>query len=202
MVEKIILKNPNKEPQQELEDNEIQQDTQEEENNIFNNKDKKPPMQISLNIRKGLDGRLMIFDHDHIDVIFLPENKKLLALSKDGYSDIIYQTQNRLFDFLIKKGLTSPESVQGSNIYGAMECVILTPEKEIPAEQLLVLTIQKWIELEKPSLEADKEYEERFTDMLTDPESPDSTELGEVPHEEDKGSIPKYASRRYIGGWW
>jgi hypothetical protein len=48
----------------------------------------------------------------------------------------------------------------------------------------------------------DKEYEKSFTDMLTEPDDEDSTELGEVPQEEEKGTIPKYASRRYIGGWW
>jgi len=93
--------------------------------------------------------------------------------------------------------------VQGGNVYGSLEAKILTlKEPQIPIEHLFSLNIQKWLKKEMPALEMDKEYSEKFTDMLTEPDQSDSTELGEVPQEEEKGTIPKYASRRYIGGWW
>lgn len=161
------------------------------------------PMQVSLNMRRGLDGRLMIYEHDHIDIVFLPDSKKIVAFAKQDYSDIIYETQNRLFGFLVEKGICSPETVRGANVYGALEAKVMTPKQEqIPVEHLLVLNVKKWLDSEKPALEMDKEYTERFTTMLTDPDEEESTELGEVPQEEEKGSIPKYASRRYLGGWW
>ena len=160
-------------------------------------------LQVSLKIRRGLDGRLMITDHDHIDIVLLPDKQKVISFAKQDFSDIVYETQNRLFDYLVDKGICAPESVQGGNVYGSLEAKILPlKESEIPIEHLFSLNIQKWLNKEMPALEMDKEYSERFTDMLTDPDSLDSTELGEVPQEEDKGSIPKYASRRYIGGWW
>ena len=160
-------------------------------------------LQVSLKIRRGLDGRLMITDHDHIDIVLLPDKQKVISFAKQDFSDIVYETQNRLFNYLVDKGMCAPESVQGGNVYGSLEAKILPlKQSEIPIEHLFSLNIQKWLNKEMPALEMDKEYSERFTDMLTEPDSIDSTELGEVPQEEDKGSIPKYASRRYIGGWW
>ena len=161
-----------------------------------------PPMKIDMLMRRGLDGRLMIYEHDHIDIVFLPEKMKLVAFAKKDFSDIIYETQNRLFEFLVKKGLCSPEHVRGGNVYGSIESLVLKPKEEMPVEHLLVLNIKKWLDSERPALQADKEYEEKYSSMLTDPDAEDSTNLGEVPHEEEKGSIPKSDSRRYIGGWW
>lgn len=160
-------------------------------------------LQVNLKIRRGLDGRLMITDHDHIDIVLLADKKKVVSFAKQDFSDIVYETQDRLFKFLVDKGICAPESVQGGNVYGSIEAKILPlKEPQIPIEHLFSLNIQKWLQKEMPALQADKEYSEKFTDYLTEPDAEDSTELGEVPQEEDKGTIPKYASRRYIGGWW
>lgn len=175
-----------------------------EQQTIFDKEEKKEeiPIQVSLNMRRGTDGRLMIFDHDHIDIVYLPEKNKLVAFAKKDYSDIVYDTQSRLFDFLCRKGLCSPELVRGGNVFGSLEGSILSSKDNLPMEHILVLNISKWLDKEKPALDMDKEYEKHFTDMLTDPEDEDSTELGEVPQEEKKGSIPVHASKRFIGGWW
>ena len=162
---------------------------------------KEPPMKVSLLMRRGLDGRLMIYEHDHIDIVFLPDKMKVVAFAKQDFSDIIYETQNRLFEFLVNKGMCAPESVQGGNVYGALEGKLLKSKDNLPLEHLLVLNLRKWLDSERPALEMDKAYNDRFTDMLTEPEPEESTELGEVPQEEEKGSIPKYAHRRFVGGW-
>ena len=162
---------------------------------------KEPPMQVSLLMRKGLDGRLIVYEHDHIDIVYLPEKKKVVAFAKQDYSDIIYETQNRLFEFLVKKGMCAPESIQGGNVYGSIEGKMLNSKDNLPVEHLFVMNLKKWLDSEKPALEMDKEYNEKYTDMMTEPDAEDSTELGEVPQEEEKGSIPKYAHRRFVGGW-
>jgi len=200
---KIVI-NSKKEEEEQLPEPELQAKQEPvEEPNIFE-KEEKPelPMQVSLNMRRGTDGRLMIFDHDHIDIVYLPEKMKLITFSKQDYSDIVYETQNRFFDYMSRKGLVSPEVVRGGNVYGSLEGVLMKPKEELPLEHLLVLNISKWLTKEKPALDMDKEYEKEFTAMLTEPDQEDSTELGEVPQEEMKGSIPKYASKRFIGGWW
>jgi hypothetical protein len=162
---------------------------------------KEPPMQVSLLMRKGLDGRLIIYEHDHIDIVFLPEKNKVVAFAKQDYSDIIYETQNRLFQFLVNKGMCAPESIQGGNVYGSIEGKLFKSKDNLPVEHLFVLNLKKWLDGEKPALEMDKRYNEKYTDMMTEPDMEDSTELGEVPQEEEKGSIPKYAHRRFVGGW-
>lgn len=198
---KLIIKTGDSELEQIPE--EPQQLEEKEEETIFDKKEESPPMQVSLNMRKGLDGRIIIYDHDHIDIVILPEKKKILAFAKKDFSDIIYETQTRLFDFLVDKGLCAPESVQGGNVYASMEAAMLTPkQQEIPIVKLFLLNIKKWIDSEKPSLEMDKKYEKTFTDLLTSPDEEDSTELGEVPQEVNKGSIPSSNVLKYRGGWW
>ena len=193
---KLIIKTGDDELGQQEEQQEVEQPT------IFDKKEEKPPMQISLNVRRGLDGRIMIFDHDHIDIVYLPKNNKVVAFAKKDYSDIVYETQIRLFDFLADKGICAPEEVQGGNVYGSIESTLLEPTESIPVEKILLLNLEKWIDSERPSLEMDKKYTQSFTDLLTDPSEEDSTELGEVPQEQEKGSIPRNNSRRYTGGWW
>lgn len=195
---KLIIKN--QEQPEEIQNIDTPSETsisQEEKKPIL----KEPPMKVSLLMRRGLDGRLMIYEHDHIDIVYLPDKMKVVAFAKQDYSDIIYETQNRLFNFLVKKGICAPESVQGANVYGAIEAKIFKSKDDLPLEHLLTINLRKWLDSEKPALEMDKEYNNRFTDMLTDPESEDSTELGEVPQEEEKGSLPKSAHRRFIGSW-
>lgn len=191
MANKLVIK------QKEEEEAQVVEPEQQEQN-----LPKEKPMQVSLNMRRGLDGRLMVHEHDHVDIVYLPDKSKVVAFAKQDYSEIIYETQNRLFNFLVRKGICLPETVRGSNVYGALEAKIMTSKSDIPIEHLLMMNIEKWLESEKPALEMDRQYTERFTTMLTDPDSEDSTELGEVPQEEEKGNIPKYGSRRYLGGWW
>jgi len=195
---KLIIKQGEQENQQDL----SQQMPEKEQKTIFDVEKESIPIQVSLKMRKGLDGRIIIFDHDHIDIVYLPQKKKIIAFAKQDFSDIIYETQCRLFDFLVTKGLCAAESIAGGNVYGSMEAKILEPEEQIPVGKLILLNIEKWIAKEKPALYMDKEYEKEFTSMLTEPDEEDSTELGEVPHEEEKGSIPKNNILKYRGGWW
>ena len=58
---------------------------------------------MDLNLRKGVDGSVMIFDHDDIDIVILPEQTKIVALPKETLTDEVYDTQNHLFKHLAKK---------------------------------------------------------------------------------------------------
>lgn len=207
MVSKIILKT--EQPEQEFdttpEPQQLQQEISQEldpQVKLFSKKEEMPQT-ITLNMRRGIDGRLMIYEHEHIDIVYLPEKQKVVVFAKRDYSDIIYETQDRLLNFLSKKGICAPESIRGGNVYGSLEAQILKPKQdEFPIESILVMNIKKWLDSEQPALEMNRKYKENFVDMLTDPDMEDSTELGEVPQDEKKGTIPKYASRRFVGGWW
>lgn len=196
MATKITVKtaeSDQEELQKEIPETEVSPDSA----NIQTEEELKEPLQVSLNIRKGLDKRIVIHDHDHIDIVFMPDTKKVICFSKQDYSDLVYETQTRLFNFLNKKGLIQPESIRASNVYGAFEAKMQENKENIPLQQILVLNISKWLDAERPALDMDREYSQR----MTNPSMQDSTELGEVPQEPNKGTIPAH-SKRYVGGWW
>ena len=53
--------------------------------NVVNTK--KFVYEFKLNLRRALNGDLMIFDHADIDIIILLEKKKIVAFAKDMMSD-------------------------------------------------------------------------------------------------------------------
>ena len=64
-----------------------------------------------VNIRKTLSGDLMLREHPEIDIIVMPEKAKVLVLPKDEQTDHIYKLQEKLFKYMIQKGVILPESV-------------------------------------------------------------------------------------------
>lgn len=160
----------------------------------------KNSIKMDMKVRRSLDGNIMIFDHKDIDIVISPKKLKVIAFTKGDFSDFAYAAQNRLFEFLVKKGVIDPVSIKGGHVYGSFEGSIFKPKDEnLPLDQIVILNVGKWIEEEKPHMEFDKKYEEQFTDFLTEPDDQDSTDLGEVPQEEEKGTIPKNQARRYVG---
>jgi hypothetical protein len=145
---------------------------------------------VSLDIRKTLGGDLAIFDHEDIDIILSPKNKTVLAFAKDEVSDVVYDAQSRLFDYLSKKGVVSRDSVEGANVYGSMQATLEEPIDEgQDAINIAVLNITKFMEEEAPRFMYQRMYDEQEEERITDPDGEESTELGEVPHKREKGSI-------------
>ncbi len=106
---------------------------------------------IKLKARRTLDGDIIVSDHPDIDIVVMPQKKKVIVFSKDNFDDHIYQTQDRLMKYLVKKGVAMPDSICGSNVYGSLECKIMKPAQDIPIDNLLLMIISKWIDQEKPS---------------------------------------------------
>ena len=145
---------------------------------------------IELNAKRSLDGNIMIFDHEDLDIILMAETNKCLTFPKDGLSDKVYYSQDRMFKFLMKKGIIDPSSIQGGNIYGSMEAKIL--ESKIPgvdALQATLFSLYEYIKEEKPYFASSKEIELDRLDKLLRPSDEDSTDLGDVPQEPRKGSL-------------
>ena len=172
-------------------------------NSLPDNKSPKASISYEINARKAIDGSVMIFDHIDIDIVFQSSKNKIVTFPKEMLDDQVYGSQNRFFEFLMKKGIIVPESVQGGNVYGSMEALILdSSNQEINKEQVVFLSIAKFIEEERPYFMYEKRYEEQEIDRLTDPDAEDSTELGDVPHDDNKGSIVPSRHRRYIPGYY
>tara|TARA_R110000824_G_scaffold67386_6_gene174650 strand:- start:137 stop:688 length:552 start_codon:yes stop_codon:yes gene_type:complete len=154
---------------------------------------------LELKARKSLDGNIMIFDHEEMDIVVFPKANKVATFAKSDFSEMVYNAQNRLFEFLKRKGVIDYESVKGGSVYGSIEGSI--PEsidEDINSIDYAIYGIYKFLKEEKPYYNYIDDYEEMLDDYFTDPTQEDSTELGEVPQSTDKGSIkPGYNYNPY-----
>ena len=146
-------------------------------------------VEVTLDIRKTLGGDVAIYNHEDIDIVIDVKNKRVVAFAKDELNDLVYDTQSRMYDYMAKKGIVDRASVQAGNVYGSMQADLEEAPEGVDAVQVAILGITKFIEEEAPRFMYHKMYDEQEEQMLTNPDSDDSTELGEVPHKREKGSM-------------
>jgi hypothetical protein len=153
-----------------------------------------PKMKMIL--RKTLGGDFAIYDHFDIDIVVQPEKKQVLAFPKYELSDDVYAAQDRMFEFLSKKGVVIRDSVQSGFVYGSMQGSYPESSSGANAEEVVLYTLGKFLEEEKPYYSHEDALERDMNTTVTEPSDEDSTELGEVPQEKYKGSIPKYPAAK------
>ena len=147
---------------------------------------------LEMDVRKSLNGDLMIFDHGDIDIVLSASKNKITAFPKEVISDYVYGAQNRLFTYLRKRGVIIPESVQAGSFYGSFEATMETTKNEdMSAAKMSLVNISNFINEERPYFEATEAIVSMTDDEFLDPDKEDSTELGEVPHSVEQGSIRK-----------
>jgi len=147
---------------------------------------------LEMDVRKSLNGDLMIFDHGDIDIILSSATNKVVVFPKEIMSDYVYGAQNRLFTFLRKRGIVIPESIQAGSFYGSFEGTIETPKNEdVSGAKMALLNIANFIDEERPYFESVEAIISMTDDEFIDPDNEDSTKLGEVPQSVKQGSIRK-----------
>ena len=152
---------------------------------------------IQLNIRKTADGDILIFDHPEVDISLAIKRSLIIVFPKESITDKVYDVQDRLFRELRRTGLIIQDSVQCGSVYGSMEAEYLESE-EISVVQALLLTISNFVKEENKFINIDNEMEDEWEEGLLEPDEEDSTELGEVPHSSQKGSVrPGYIYSPY-----
>jgi len=153
---------------------------------------------FKLKAKKTLDGNIIIFDHADIDIILMPEQKKIVTFKKDNVTgDISYGAADRMFKYLASRGIINPENVQGGGTLNSFEVAIPDSDVEAPIK-IIMLSISKWIEEERPYFEYGEEHEDLMQDRFLEPDDEEATELGDVPHDKSKGSIvPGYYRSPY-----
>jgi len=147
---------------------------------------------VKLQAKRTLEGNIIIMDHEDIDIVLIPEKKKCIAFPKEHMSDKVYASQDRMYKFLAKKGVLSHSSVRGGNVFGAMEAEIF--ESNIPGVdpiQAFLYALNEHLEIERPYFKSFSDYEDDRLDSLLTPSDEDSTELGDVPQSDRKGSMHK-----------
>jgi hypothetical protein len=153
---------------------------------------------FELKAKKTLDGNIIIFDHDDIDIIVRPEQKKIVTFKKDNVNgDVAYGAADRMFKYLASRGVISMDAVQGAGTLDSFEVAIPETNLETPIK-LILLSLAKWIEEERPYFEYGEDYEDMMRDRLLEPDDEEATDLGDVPHDKSKGSIvPGYYRSPY-----
>tara|TARA_R100001082_G_scaffold105777_1_gene78129 strand:- start:509 stop:1081 length:573 start_codon:yes stop_codon:yes gene_type:complete len=151
----------------------------------------KDRLEYKLNLRSSLNGDLMILDHKDIDIVVQPTSKKIVTFAKQLMSDAVYGAESRLLEYLRTQGVINYDSIQGGNIYGSMEGQIMNSTTHDPIKVTLI-KISEWMDTEQPYIDGTTAYDDLQDDALLDPDNEYSTELGEVPHEEKKGSIVQH----------
>ena len=151
---------------------------------------KSTTIQLELDIRKSVNGDLMIFDHGDIDIVLSTTTNNVIAFPKETMNDLVYGAQNRLFAHLRKRGLVIPESIQAGSFYGSFEGTLEKPFKEsLSSAKLALVNIDNFINEERPYFESTEAIISMADDELIHPDKEDSTELGEVPQRSEQGSI-------------
>ena len=152
---------------------------------------------FELNARKTLDGDIIVRDHPDVDIVVMVEKKKVVAFPKEGLTDEVYQTQDKLFNHLSKGGIISPETVQGGNLHGSMEGKILESE-DLNVINFSLMSVAKFIEDERPYFEYLDAFEKQQEEVFTEPSEADSSEYDPARHGGTKGTLqPIYIRSPY-----
>jgi hypothetical protein len=154
------------------------------------NKANRKLVTLEMDVRRSLDGDLMIFDHGDIDIILSSSKNKVIAFPKEQITDYVYGAQNRLFAFLRKRGIVIEDSIRAGSFYGSFEATLQTPlNEDVSAAKLALVNINEFISEERPYFEAMDVFVAETEDDYVDPDKEHSTELGEVPQAAEKGSM-------------
>jgi len=145
---------------------------------------------ILLNARKTIDGNIIVRDHPEIDIFILTTKNKIVCVPKDEMDDEVHDAQDRLFKFLIKKGVVDFESVQSGNLFMSLEATI--PESDEGENiQYVLYAISKFTDEEQPFYDNLKDFENEMEKQLLEPEPDEYTEFdAEEYHSDNKGSLP------------
>ena len=148
----------------------------------------KDEVNFKLMTRSAINGDIMILDHKDIDIVLKQGEGKILTFAKETLSDYTYGAEARLLEFMRSRGVLEYDSIQGGNIYGSLEGQLMKSE-DVEVNKVALKVISEWMTTEESYIKGSTAYDDMSDDHLLSPDGEYSTELGEVPAEERKGSI-------------
>jgi hypothetical protein len=162
----------------------------EEKPKLSVNKPEPAKVVLPVNVKKTLEGNILIKDHPLIDILIDPKNNKIITMAKDNKYRDTYSAQKELYELLKSFGLITHGSVQGGSVYGSLEATYPQNDKADSLSAILV-GIYKLLQQHEEYSRIQREYEETFEDNLTEPEEGDYTdyETAMSTHRVRKGSI-------------
>ena len=151
----------------------------------------KDEINFKLMTRSAINGDIMILDHKDIDIVLKQGEGRILTFAKETLSDYTYGAEARLLEFMRSKGVLEYDSIQGGNIYGSLEGQLMKSE-DVEVNKVALKVISEWMTTEESYIKGSTAYDDMSDDHLLSPDGEYSTELGEVPAEEQKGSIVQH----------
>lgn len=146
----------------------------------------KKPIQasIALQVKKTLDGNLLINDHKYLDIIISPKEGKIVTMPKPNVEKDVYDYQKDLMYDLFKGGVTDAAAPKGGPVFGMVETTYPT-EGDVDTLQAVLYRISEFLRRTANSEQFAEEYDEHIEDRFTDPSAKDSTRYGEIPPYQD-----------------
>ena len=140
--------------------------------------------------KKTLGGDVLIFDHDLIDIVVSKDKSKISTFPKKSINEEAYHTQTKLLDTLATNGVLERSSIRFWSVHSSLEGFITKSNLDgVSSFQVALLEVFNFIQDELPNIESRASYKDKLQDFFLDPEEEQSTELGEVPHGDRKGSM-------------
>ena len=160
---------------------------------------KEPQAQVTLKATKTLDGSLLIDDHRQVDIVVIPQDKRILTMPKPSAEKDTFDYQKALFYSLFKAGVTG-NFIEGGASFGVVEGRYYE-STEVDSLQVVLYEIEKFIKRTQDDEALGVEYDKDIEDRFTDPTAQDSTAYGEIPPYQDTaaGRQDQGASYSYYG---
>tara|TARA_R110000824_G_scaffold312445_1_gene499498 strand:- start:36 stop:566 length:531 start_codon:yes stop_codon:yes gene_type:complete len=145
---------------------------------------------IFLKARKTIDGNIIVSDHPDMNIMVLPAKNKIVSLPKDELDDELYDSQKRLFDFLVTSGVVDYSTVQDGNLFMTREATIPEMVGEGDKIQYCLYAISNFVDQETPFYSNMKKFEKEVENNLLEPEIDEYTEFDPERHDDVKGTLP------------
>lgn len=140
--------------------------------------------------RKSLGGDVIISDHDLIDIVVSKSKSKVSTFPKKSVDDESYHTQTKLLESLAKKGVMERSSIRYGSVHSSLEGFITKSELDgVSSFQVTLLEVFNFLQEEEPNIKSRASYKDSLQNFFLDPSDEETTELGEVPQKEKKGSL-------------
>lgn len=145
---------------------------------------------VTFEARRSVSGDLMIYDHDLIDIVVSKEGSKVTTFPKTQDKSESYVVQESLLYHLSRSGILRKSSIRSGSFYSSLEGDIFESAIDgVSSYQSALLEIYNFLQEEKPNIDARRLYTKDLQQYFLDPDKEDTTDLGEVPHKEKKGSM-------------
>ena len=145
---------------------------------------------IAFEARRSVKGDLMIYDHDLIDIVVSKDSLKVTTFPKSENRDESYLVQESLLYHLSKSGILRKSSIRSGSFYSSLEGDIFESAIDgVSSYQSALLEIYNFLQEDQPNIDARKIYSKELQQFFLDPSEEETTELGEVPHKEKKGTM-------------